>query len=79
MLTKETFEDRHGILGTSIAERLTADEVTTGEVGDREPIAIATIGKHELALVIGAPEIIRLGRDRQCRPPRFCTVWIGCD
>jgi hypothetical protein len=58
-------------VGAGIAQRLTADEVTTGEVGDRERIAVATISKHGLALVIGAPEIVRLGRDRQRSPLRF--------
>ena len=47
-------------------ERLAGDEIAAGEVGDGQRIAISPIGKHELALVIGTPQFIRLGRARQC-------------
>jgi hypothetical protein len=45
-------------------EGLTANQIAAREVCDRERIAVALIGEHELALVIGAPQIIwraRLG------------------
>ena len=61
--------DRHGLVkrrtrrrnraqGTTLfrsRERFAGDEVTAGEVGDGQRIAIAPIGEHELALVVGAP------------------------
>jgi hypothetical protein len=48
-------------------ERLAGEEVTAGEVGDRERIAIATIGEHEFAFVVGAPQIIGLtGKGKGC-------------
>ena len=49
-----------GFLGGG--ERLAGEQVTAGEVGDRQGIAIASIGEHELALVVGAPQVIRLTR-----------------
>src|ERR1700730_11891042 len=39
-------------------ERLAAQQVAAGEVGDGQGIAVTTIGEHELALVIGAPQIV---------------------
>lgn len=43
---------------------LAAQEITAGEVGNGQRIAIAPIGEHEFTLVVGAPEIVgpqRLG------------------
>src|SRR5206468_9093904 len=54
-------------------ESLAADQVTAGEVGDGERVAVALIGEHELTLVIGAPQIVwhdvhhRSGRVRTMR------------
>ena len=42
------------------------DQVTAGEVGDGQRIAIAAIGEHELALVVRAPQLIGLDRAREC-------------
>lgn len=63
VFAKESLEDGDGVLGTRVTERLTADEITTREVGDGERIAVATIGEHELALVVGAPEVVGFSRD----------------
>src|ERR1051326_9017048 len=41
-------------------ERLASDQIAAGEVGDGEQIAIALVGEHELALVVGAPQIVGL-------------------
>jgi len=49
------------------------DQVTAGEVGDGQRIAIAAIGEHELALVIGAPQIIGLIGHRQQSAGGFVT------
>ncbi len=45
----------------------------TLEDGDGEWIAVALIGEHELALVVGAPEIVGLGGDRQRRTLGFLS------
>jgi hypothetical protein len=37
-----------------------ANKIAAGKVGDGERIAIAPVGQHELALVISAPQIVRL-------------------
>src|ERR1700686_2336909 len=39
-------------------EGFAAQQVATGEVGHGQGIAVATIREHELALVIGAPQIV---------------------
>src|SRR5947207_12803491 len=46
-------------------ERLAGKQVAAGKVTDGERIAIALIGEHELAFVIGAPQIIRQNRPGQ--------------
>src|ERR1700681_2494933 len=48
-------------------EGVAAQKITAGKVGDRERIAVASIGEHELALVIRAPQIVGL---RGLREPR---------
>ena len=40
------------------AQGVAAQQVAAGEVGDGQRIAVASIGEHELALVIGAPQIV---------------------
>ena len=47
-----------GFLGGG--ERLAGKQIAAGEVGDRQRIAIAPIGEHELALVVGTPQVIGL-------------------
>jgi hypothetical protein len=46
-------------------QAFTAQQVARGEVRDGQGIAVAVIGEHELALVIGTPEIIGLIRSGQ--------------
>ena len=46
-----------------------AMQIAAGEVGDGQRIAIAPIGEHELALVVGAPQVVGLAGHRQRRPP----------
>ena len=38
-----------------------------GEVGDRQRITVAAVGQHELALVVGAPELVGRRGARQRR------------
>ena len=48
-------------------ERFAGEQVATGEIGDGQWIAIASIGEHELALIVGAPKIIGLtGKRKRC-------------
>jgi hypothetical protein len=46
-------------------QRLTRQQVPTRKVGDRQRIAIPPITEHELALIVGTPERVWLGRARQ--------------
>jgi hypothetical protein len=46
-------------------ERLAGEDVAAGEVRDRERVAVAAIGEHELALVVGARQIIGLCGGRE--------------
>jgi hypothetical protein len=45
-----------GFLGGG--ERLAGEQVAARKVGDDERIAVAPIGEHEPALVIGAPQVV---------------------
>src|SRR6476619_3220983 len=60
--------ERVGFLGGR--ERLASEQVSAGEVGDRQRIAIATIGEHELAFVVGAPQVVGLAGTRKRRSLR---------
>src|SRR5215216_1134410 len=63
-------EHREGEFFLGRRQRLARQQVATGKVGDRQRIAVPPIAKHELALVVGAPEYVGLGRVRQRRPGR---------
>ena len=72
-LLEDGLEHREGIGFLGGGERLAGEEIAAGEVGDRQRIAIASVGEHELALVVGAPQIIGLagkGKRRSLRPVR---------
>ena len=60
-----------GFLGA--LQGFAGNQVTAGEVGDRQRIAVAAIGQHELALVVGAPQIIGLIARRQRCAGGFVT------
>src|ERR1700676_1049592 len=59
---KSALKDGKGVHRQGCREPLTADEVTAREVGDGERKAVASIGEHELALVVGTPEVIGMVR-----------------
>src|ERR1700680_1313759 len=59
---KSALKDGKGVHRQGAREPLTADEVTAREVGDGERKAVASIGEHELALVVGTPEVIGMVR-----------------
>jgi hypothetical protein len=42
------------------------------QVGDGERITVATVGEHEFALIVGAPQLIGLSGKRECRS--VCSV-----
>src|SRR3984893_2131484 len=53
-------------------ERLAGEDVAAGEVSDCQRIAIAPIGEHEFAFVVGAPQLIGLPGKRKWRS--ICSV-----
>jgi hypothetical protein len=58
-----------GLLGAR--QRLAGEQVAAGKVAHGERVAIAPIGEHELALVVGAPQSIGvqgLGQGRALSP-----------
>jgi len=57
-LLERVLEHGEGIGFLGGGECLAGDQIAAGEVGDRQRIAIAPIGEHDLTLVIGAPQII---------------------
>ena len=75
-LLEHALEDpeRIGFLGA--AERLAAEQVAAGEVGDRERVAVAVIGEHELTLEVGAPQIIGCGSLGERRAARAVQAGV---
>src|SRR5579864_2758817 len=61
------FKHRESIDFPGSGEGFAGKEIAAGEVGDGQRIAVSPIGKHELALVVGAPQFIRLGGARERR------------
>src|SRR6266704_4549394 len=55
-LLKKPLKHRESIVFPGRRKSLTGEEKTAGMVGDRQRIAVLTIGEQELALVIGAPQ-----------------------
>ena len=69
-LLEDALEDGDGVDFLGGRQRLTAQQVATGKVADGERIAIAFVSEHELAFVIGAPQIVGpngLGQGRALR------------
>lgn len=61
-LLEAALEHGEGIGFLRRVQRLASQEIATGEIGDRQWIAVALVGEHELALVIGAPQVVGLAR-----------------
>src|SRR5271168_4213456 len=70
-LLEDILENSEGIDLLSGLQGFAGNQVTAGEVGDGQRIAVAAIGQHELALVVGAPQIIGLIAGRQRRASGF--------
>src|ERR1700741_4597026 len=57
-LLKKPLKHSESIVFPGRRKSLTGEEKTAGMVGDRQRIAVLTIGEQELALVIGTPQFI---------------------
>src|SRR5256885_6840440 len=60
-----SLKDTEGEVLAGALQAFAAQQVARGEVRDGQGIAVAMISEHELALVIGTPEIIGLIRSGQ--------------
>ena len=69
-LLEGALKDREGKFLLRGEERLARQEVATGEVGDRQRIAVLAIAEEKLAFVVRTPEHIRLGRPGERGPGR---------
>jgi hypothetical protein len=67
-LLEGPLEDRERKFLLGGQQRLARQQVATGEVGDRQRIAVPAIAEQKLAFVVGTPERIRLGRAGQLGP-----------
>src|SRR5438045_9085770 len=69
-LLEGALEDREGELLLGGQQGLARQQVATGEVGDREGIAVSAIAEKKFAFVVGTPEHIRLRGPRERCPAR---------
>src|SRR5579864_7031142 len=58
VLLEGSLKNTEGEVFAGALQTFTAQQVARGEVRDGQGVAVAVIGEHELALVIGTPEII---------------------
>ena len=66
-LLESVLEHGEGIDLFGRMQRLAGQEIAAGEVADGQRIAVTPVGEHELALVVGAPQIIGLaGMGERC-------------
>jgi hypothetical protein len=56
---KKPLQYSKSVVFPSRKKRLTSEEKAAGVIGDGERIAVLMIAQQELALVIGAPQLIR--------------------
>ena len=59
-LLESVLEDGERRVLAGAGEALAGEQVATGEVGDGERVAVAMVGEHELALEVGAPQLVGL-------------------
>ena len=57
-LLESALEHGEGVGFLGGRQGLAAEEVAAGEVADGERVAVAPIGEHELAFVVGAPQLV---------------------
>jgi hypothetical protein len=65
-LLEDAIENGEGVDFLGRVQRFAGQTIAAGEVGDRQRVAIALIGKHELAFVIGAPQVVGQPRIEEC-------------
>src|ERR1700739_2938104 len=71
-LLKKPLKHSESIVFPGRRKSLTGEEKTAGMVGDRQRIAVLTIGEQELALFISAPKLIGSLAERESRA--LCTT-----
>src|SRR5215831_5234855 len=59
-LSEEALKGRKGGLFRIGFHGLTQQQITGGMIGDGERVAVAFVPQHELALVVGTPQLVRL-------------------
>jgi len=59
-LLERPLEGGEGVPRLCRRQRLAREQIPAGKVGDGQRIAVPPIGEHELAFVVGAPQIVRL-------------------
>src|SRR6202790_4508678 len=57
-LFKKALKDSKSVVFFGGRERLAGQQISAGMIGDGQGVAVAMISQQELALVIGAPELI---------------------
>ena len=71
-LLEDALEHGEGIDLLGGRQRLAGEQVAAGEVADGERVAVAPIGEHELALVVGAPQVV--GQPAACDSAVPCAL-----
>ena len=78
-LLEDAFEHCEGKGFLRGRKRLASEKITAGKISDGQGIAVTPVREHELALVIGAPQLVGfegLGKGRSLRPmaPRLAAL-----
>ena len=73
-LLEHPLEDGEGVDLLGGRQRLAAEQIAAGEVADGERVAVAAIGEHELAFVVGAPQVVGWQRPGQRRALRLVAA-----
>ncbi|MCH8250661.1 MAG: hypothetical protein IH913_13775, partial [Proteobacteria bacterium] len=68
---ESSLKNAEGIDFLGGGEGITGDQISAGVVGDRQRVAVAAVGEHELALVIGTPQLVGISDMRQRGALRF--------
>ena len=72
-VSEGALEDREGVSFLGRRERVAGNQVAAGEIGDSERVAVAPVGQHELAFVVGTPERVGFVGPRERGPFRAMT------
>ena len=66
---KRALEDGEGIALLGRRQRFAGNQVATGEIGDRQRVAVPPIREQEFAFVVRAPQHVRRAGLREPRKP----------